>query len=647
MLNRRSLLGAGTATALAVSAGAVPRAAAAPVVEPIIYGPASTSVIMRGAAHVGNSMFMTSRFMLDGKVRIIEVDLTTGKVLWHDDVLLSPDHLAAGGGNTMTSDGRHAYICPHGLGTLFRLDPQTHEVTELAADVAAPQAQWYECTVVDGHVFAGAYPDAEVVRVDPATGDVFNYGRIPGPSPYVGAIAVGDGKVWATGKGASNLVEWPLDGGEPRTITEFIGRGYTSAIDMAYSDGLLYFAVGRYLMSFDPTDGSRHVEREIRPEDRYIDYMCVAADGTVYATARTSGNVYRVEADGLTLLGAPLAGDGSNLTLTELEPGVLCGASDKGRVFVMRVGEPATVFTTEDQGVGLPDRIMTIFAHSDGTVWAAGSGSFTVHDLANDTRRRKAHIGEIKCFVEGPEGAVYAMQYPGCTILRVDRDTLELTEVGAIDQYRPNAVLYDARRQQLIISSGPSLGLNQGAVSFFDLTTGAVETRKDYLPQQIAYGMVIHAGMLHVVGDVYGEATGAIRDLGQIASVDLATRELRHRSSPVADGRSYRDIAVHRGRVYVQLRRPEGLVVRFDPVAGTAVAVGDVGSYGDIASYRSSLVHTTRSNAAITLQEGESFDVRYSGLPDGWYSAPHAPVSVSRGGVYGLHGGNLAFYPLP
>ncbi|MFG3706018.1 hypothetical protein ACGF7U_14975 [Micromonospora sp. NPDC047670] len=79
---------------------------------------------VRGAAVIGDSVFITSRFNTpEGKMRLGEFDVNTGEMRGIDDLTI-----ASNGGQKLAADGRYVYIGPAGSAYVHRFDPQTREL---------------------------------------------------------------------------------------------------------------------------------------------------------------------------------------------------------------------------------------------------------------------------------------------------------------------------------------------------------------------------------------------------------------------------------------------------------------------------------------------------------------------------------------
>lgn len=176
---------------------------------------------------------------------------------------------------------------------------------------------------------------------------------------------------------------------------------------MVKSGELLYIASGRELITIRP-DGSERVSRPIPDEDRYIDQLAVAPDGAVYALARLTTNIYRVDADSLTPIARP-HDEVENILLDLTEDGRFVGVSGVGDVWTVRPDEDAEVFSLTATDFAYPDEVQSMLLHSRGQrLWVGGHYSMTVHNLEEQTSRSFYAPGEPKAMVQGADGTVYA-----------------------------------------------------------------------------------------------------------------------------------------------------------------------------------------------------------------------------------------------
>ncbi|SCL21939.1 hypothetical protein GA0074692_1291 [Micromonospora pallida] len=648
-LSRRALLAGSAATtaSLAVGQGVLssPAAAADDALTPTNFGPASLTAAVRGAAVVGDRVFITSRFNTpEGKMRLGEFDVHTGENHAIVDLVIPSN-----GGQKAAADGRYVYIGPAGSAHVYRYDPQTREVVAWAR--AGGATTWYYDMVVHGeHLYVGTYPDCTVKRIRLADATVETYGRIS-TSQYAAAVAVDDEYVYGGSAAPGTLLVWPKAGGTPTNLTPHLSSSPVGILDMTVKDGIIYVASGRQLISFR-RDGSERVSRDIPVEDRYVDQVTVGSDGKVYALCRLTTNLYEVTPDGLTKVGQPLA-DVENQLLAPLPGGALLGVSGLGHVWKATPGGPATVWQTATRGFGYPETIQSMMRHTRNTIWVGGHYAMTVHRPETGTSDRFDINGEVKAMAEGKAGVVYAGLYPSTQIVSVDPDSYTITVLGLLgnEQLRTKRIHHDKPRNQLIVASSPQTTKHTGALTFVDLTDNTFDTHREFLPEQSVMDVVVQGTTAYIVGDTYGEGTsGPIRKVAQVAAVDIVTRQLLWREEIKPDWLSYESLHVVGNLLYAMGRRPRGAWFAYDLHTRTIVMEGDLGGYGQFNGVDGrvfSWVHWTNDICELPTVPGGEVTTLYDNVPRGWYNNPSFHFTPDGRSTWGMLGNDLAHFPLP
>ncbi|WP_026876563.1 hypothetical protein [Jiangella gansuensis] len=648
-LSRRSFL-TGTGLAFAAAhAGLMPgwnegtAAAADGPLTPTLYGPASLTAAVRGAAVLGDSVYVASRFNTpDQKLRLAAFDVATGENRTVDDL-----DIPSNGGNKLAADGRYVYIGPAGSAYVWRFDPQTREV-EPWVEAGTSTTWYYEMVVAGHHLYIGTYPDCTVKRIHLGTGAIETYGRISS-SLYAVAIAVDDTHVIAGSAAPGTLLLWPRDGGTPVDLTSHLSNSPVGILDLAVADGTIHVASGRQVISFRK-DGSERVSRDIPAEDRYVDQITVDADGTVYALSRLTTNLYEVTPAGLTKVGQPV-GDVENQLLWPMSDGSLLGVSGLGHVWRTRPGGTAEVWQTATRGFGYPEIVQSMMLDRRGRVWVAGHYAMTVHEARARRSARFDVNGEPKAMAEGRDGTIYTGLYPSAQIVGIDPDTFEITPLGTLgnEQLRTKRIHVDVAHNQLVVASSPATTKHTGALTFVDLATGDFDVHREYLPEQSVMDVVVSGTTAYLVGDTYGEGTsGPVRVTGQIAAVDIVTRELLWRDEPVPWA-SYESVYVTGDLLYAVGRRPRGAWFAYDLRTRTVVMEGDLGGYGQLNGVDGrvfSWVHWTNDISELPTQPGGEVRTVYDDVPRGWYNNPLFNFTRNGSGTWGMHGTDLAFFPL-
>ncbi|PZF91980.1 YncE family protein [Micromonospora deserti] len=600
---------------------------------------------VRGAAVIGDSVFITSRFNTpEGKMRLGEFDVHTGETRAIEDLAI-----ASNGGQKLAADGRYVYIGPAGSAYVHRYDPATKELVAWAR--AGGATTWYYDMVVHGeHLYIGTYPDCTVRRVRLADAAVETYGRIS-TSRYATAVAVDDEYVYGGSAAPGTLLAWPRAGGAATNLTAHLSASPVGILDMAVSDGVLYVASGRQLISFH-RDGYGRVVREIPAEDRYVDQVTVSGDGRVYALCRLTTNLYEVTADALVKVGQPLT-NVENQLLAPLPDGALLGVSGLGHVWKARPDGAAAVWQTASRGFGYPETIQSMLRHTRNTVWVGGHYAMTVHRPEAGSSERFDINGEVKAMAEGRAGTVYAGLYPSAQIVAIDPDSFEITPLGLIggNQLRTKRIVHDRERNQLIVATSPQTTRHNGALTFVDLADNRFDTHLEYLPDQSVMDVVVQGSTAYLVGDTYGEATsGPIRAVAQVAAVDVVTRQLLWREEIKPDWQSYESVYVVGNLLYAMGRRPRGAWFAYDLHTRTIVMEGDLGGYGQVNGVDGrvfSWVHWTNDICELPTVPGGTVTTWYDNVPRGWYNNPAFHFTPDGRSTWGMSGMDLARFPLP
>ncbi|MCW3814685.1 twin-arginine translocation signal domain-containing protein [Micromonospora sp. DR5-3] len=649
-LSRRSFLAGSALTGVALvteqSLGLLPASAEnATTPTPTSYGPASLTAAVRGAAVIGDRVFITSRFNTpEGKMRLGEFNVHTGET--HAIVDLA---IASSGGQKLATDGRYVYVGPAGSADVYRYDPQTKELIAWAR--AGGATTWYYDMVVHGeHLYIGTYPDCTVKRIRLADATVETYGRIS-TSLYAAAVAVDDEYVYGGSAAPGRLLMWPKQGGAATDLSAHLSASPVGILDMTVSDGVLYVASGRQLISVN-RDGTGRVSRDIPAEDRYVDQVAVGSDGKVYALCRLTTNLYEVTADGLVKVGQPLA-DVENQLLAPLPGGGLVGVSGLGHVWTATPGGAVTVWQTATRGFGYPETVQSMMRHSYDTVWVGGHYAMTVHRPEAGTSERFDVNGEVKAMAEGKAGVVYAGLYPSAQLVAINPDTFEISPLGLLgnEQLRTKRIQFDKKRNQLIVASSPQTTKHTGALTFVDLASGSFDVHREFLPEQSVMDVVVQGTTAYIVGDTYGEGTsGPLRKTAQVAAVDVVTRTLLWREEIKPDWQSYESVYVVGNLLYAVGRRPRGAWFAYDLHTRTVVMEGDLGGYGQLNGVKGrvfSWVHWTNDISALPTVPGGEVTTLYDNVPRGWYNNPMFSFTPNGRSTWGMLGNDLALFPLP
>lgn len=609
------------------------------------FGTAAFTAAIRGATLFDDRLFVTSRHTVDGDLRLAEVDLETGEAVSVTDL-----DLAGASGKELAHDGTHLYLGAAGHGSIWRVDPDTGDAVEWAP-VAGSSTWVYDLRHHEGYLYVGTYPDCTVRRIRVSDGQVETYGRVS-TSLYATAVVADEDYVYGGSASPGMLLRWPKEGGgEPLDLTPHLSDSPVGILDMVKSGDLLHIASGRELITIRP-DGSGRVSRSIPEEDRYIDQLTVAPDGTVYALARLTTNIYRVDADALTPIARP-HDDVENILLDLADDGRFVGVSGVGDVWTVSPDQDAEVFSLTSTDFAYPDEVQSMLLHSRGQrLWVAGHYSMTVHHLAAQTSQSFYAPGEPKAMVEGADGTVYAGLYPSTRIVAYHPRTFEPTELGTIGhgQMRVKEMHYDEARNQLLIATGASNGSYSGALTYVDLATGEFDVHVDILPGQRPMDIAVAGDVAYLVGDTWGDGnSGPSKPAGDVAAVDLTTREVLWRRELEPDWQSYEGVIHQDGQLYLMGRRPRGPWFLYDLATESIVHRGDLGGYGEFGQSRGrvfSWVHWALDIRELPSAQQGTDRLLHADVPNGWYNNPEFCWTPNGKQTWGVWGPDLARFTL-
>ena len=669
LLTRRGVLHGTGALVLAAAAAAVASPAGArpafatkvtdAALEPVLHDSAALTAAVRGAAYLDGVVYVASRHNVGpGTVRLGAFDPFTGARVAVHDLEIG----ASSGNNVLTADDRYIYIGPAGSPSVWRFDPAT-ATAEPFASQGASNTWTYRLRVDGPYLWVGTYPTGKLLRVDRASGEVADLGRV-GASAYTTSIAVDDQYVYAGTAAPGDLRVYTRDGSVAHDLTPFLEPSPVGLLDVAASGGLVYASCGRFLISMRP-DGAERVVRDIPAEDRYIDQLTVTPDGRVLALARLTTNYYDVTDGGFELLGTPWH-DVENAGFFAPDDGTVVGVTGLGHVWSSPIGGQATVTDTAPLGFGYPELVQSMLAHSNGDVWAAGHFAMTVHHPKQRNNGRGNHQqepsdvpadrfdigGEPKSMTETADGTVIAGLYPSTNVVAIDPATFEIRSFGPIDndQMRPLAMAYDAARDQALVATTAKQRLYTGALTFVDPHTGEMDVRRDLLPGQNLRNVVVAGDFAYIAGDTFAEATSD-RNLtvASIAEIDLRTRTVTRTFQP-RTWDSYEDLHVEGGLLYAVGRRPNGAWFALDLATEEIVLEGNTGGYGGLSGHQGRVYswdNFTNDIQELRGDDGGSTTVLYDNVPNGWYNRPELSYARNASGTWGMHGTRLAWFPLP
>ncbi len=370
------------------------------------------------------------------------------------------------------------------------------------------------------------------------------------------------------------------------------------------------------------------------PGEDVVDQV-LADGGRVWATARPSGALWRVD---------PVAGSaervavprrGSETRSLDLRAGQVLGTSAEGTVWQVDPSTGEVALRTPDElGLEADAQLAQSLAVGGGAIW--GGGNFAVMGTDRTTLERRTSFvpGEPKDIVVAG-GTAYLAIYPVAEVWAVDGPLGQPDRVAELpdDQRRPQSIAARAAGRLAVTTTDDFGG---GAVHVVDPATGAVTSAVDPLgPVLIPTGLAVHDGSL-VVGTTSTPAA--------LASLDPDTREVEWVIDDAAPaGGAMVGVAATADRVVGTPSRGEVVVV--DPVAQAVVARGEVdGVLGRVrASGDGVLAATYDEVLRIELATAATTPVA-TDLGSEVFGYPHLAVDED-GTAYAVKGRNLIEVP--
>ncbi|MEV6151660.1 hypothetical protein AB0L53_15070 [Nonomuraea sp. NPDC052129] len=626
-----ALLTAPTAEAAAVAD------CASPAVE--TFGPASvTGAIVGAVVHEGHA-YVVER---GPKPPVLaEIDLATRKVV--RSVTL-PDGPAAGeaeGGWATAVSGGKIYVGTYPVPDLYSFDPATGEVKRLYSFGKNGGFVWSLTSAPDGTLYAGTYPDGKVWEYVPSTGAVRNFGVLAPGERYVRAIAADADHVYAGLLDKAQLMSIDRATG---TATR-LATGPTGFGAVAEHGDRVYAASGGTLIDVrkDGTD-----LRQPALAEGSLDMLTVVADGTVYATTRPDGAVYRYRTGdaAFTKIADPPSPGDETRRLQLLDDNTLFGVSGSGGMWWLdlRTGKSEFVDLVE---AGIPagaERPQSMLLVPNRALYIGGHFSMEVRDLRTGAKRRFRLPGEPKDLVRRGN-KIYAAMYPSGQILSIDIRTDQVRGLGYLghDQQRPWDIEYDPLTDKLLVASAPLGAKLSGALSVVDPDTGKMDVYVDVIPGQSLMSLSLGAGVVYLGGDVLGGGgTPPVKTSASVAAFDLRKRKVIWQVDPVANFRTFQDIKVHRGLLYGVYKRDSGAWIALDLATKKVVSQGKLAGYGELTVHRGKVFVSTFFGGGNAYELGTDAKLLATGLGDEWYTNPQLHFEPGSWRAWALVGRNLA-----
>lgn len=526
----RAWSGVAAGAALATSIAAAPVAASAdePAAEP-----AGTLTDLGVAMHAPNVRLSDVDVLADGTpvayvfsdgepVSFNVIDLRTGELI---DSHAMPPYTVASSIDIADDDTVYLSVRSPNDGTLWRYEPETGALVEIATGVAGEQM--LRTLDIDGDTLYGTtYPNATLYAMDLATEKFTEYGPLTSQGNYAWGLEAHDGRIWAGAGTPAQLYDVdPADGTTtPVDLPDTAARG--DFIQRIETHGDLT------LVSHRTVDG---VNVQLHNGATWVDTLRVRGLW-LYTEQSTDGVFYYLDASN-----QPHAYDIATRTSSAVDlsgTGLADEIAGTSRVFLADLG------TAEFPGSTL------IGVRTDGAIWR-----YSLDTGAADVLQPEPFGSPVTTMsiAEGGDGHVYVGAYlsPG-VMARVDTSTGEIEQLDGPEQ----ADSIVAHGDQTVIGSYPDAAFHVadagepwawGDNPRHVLTLGRQDSGQDRPRHMVSAGDVVAAGTIADYGELGGALTLFDPDTGDYDLHRDIVEDQSISALAYADGVVYAGTSIHGG----------------------------------------------------------------------------------------------------
>ncbi|HEX7743833.1 MAG TPA: hypothetical protein VF462_01035, partial [Micromonosporaceae bacterium] len=184
-------------------------------------------------------------------------------------------------------------------------------------------------------------------------------------------------------------------------------------------------------------------------------------------------------------------------------------------------------------------------------VYVSGKAGVQVHDLATGTSDRRFLPGEAKAMT-AIRGDIWMSVYTLAYLFRMapDGEPQRVTTIGN-EQTRPLDNAYSPADQTLVVGTEPEYGRYGGAVSLYNVSTGALDVYRNIITDQSVRSVATRPGEVYLGSTIvngYGTTPRATE--ARLAGFDLATRSKRWEIVPVPGAKQIVDLVTVGNRLY-------------------------------------------------------------------------------------------------
>ncbi|GAA1601568.1 hypothetical protein GCM10009789_64730 [Kribbella sancticallisti] len=406
---------------------------------------------------------------------------------------------------TVATDGS-VYVGSYANAHLYRYRPETGTVTDLGQPIPGESSMYGLTSGKDGTVYAGTYPNAHAFKYDPATDEVTDYGSLDPVQQYARAAVYDpdhDALFVGLATPQAKLIRIDLATGEKQDLTP-PGLTAKDFQDLDYANNRVFGNATSRLVVFDATTGQQVSFTDTTTGNLVTDYpigargVSAAGPGGVYFT----NNLALTRYDPATDTVGPV---GSGVRITR---GAAIGygwITDNGKPMLYGLGGNYSGGTWRyDPQTGVleqwsspfqyvPVALMhTIADPTTGKVFlnAFLNGSTGAYDPVTGRLALTARQGQVEGWSWGPDGKLYVGVYPYGRVSIWDPHVPEsptnpLPLFSLVDSHLQNRPVSVApTRNRVYVGTTPGYGEYGGALTIYDLTSGALAVHRNIVPDQ-------------------------------------------------------------------------------------------------------------------------------------------------------------------
>lgn len=403
-----------------------------------------------------------------------------------------------------------------GRGELWSYDPE-RDIVAMRAEIPGASSLWAVTTDDAGRIHVGTYPAGSVVRFDPVTSEVHDYGRIVEGQDYVRSLAHADGTIYAGIGSVGSVIAIDPDTGDRHSISEdlpgLLGvapEDLPFVYSMAVAEGNLVVQVDSPVMRLAFYDLAAGTWRDttIGKEDdadagAFNFTQLPVRDGRIWTTVNrrlveislSDLGVRDVVSFGTSLRGAGWV----HVDDPALPDSVLATLQSGGQVTVFDV-DAGTVETYPTVATGGTVPLHTIEAIGDASLvmsgYPGGTGARHVPATGEQTVFGLPQLESITT----ADGVGYGGVYPGGSIIRLDvtdSGDIATTPVVTLGEEQDRPYHMCEHEGRLFVGSVPDYGRLGGALSVINLSDGATTVLRNVVQDQSVVGIAVRDGVIY------------------------------------------------------------------------------------------------------------------------------------------------------